>query len=109
MHVIQVKNGDFIGVTLSGVSKPTTYDAVAVYIQDPSDSAVGLNKLLKYKWANADLSYVSTGSTTFRSGLQLPLMWTWLFGLTRIRHQFNVIAGLCRLSVRAWFTYAYST
>lgn len=58
-------------MTLSGVPKPTTYDAVAIYVQDPSDSAIGLNKLLKYKWANANLSYVSTGSTTFRCGPQL--------------------------------------
>ena len=76
-HMLQVKNGDYVGVTLSGVSKPTTYDAVAIYIQDPSDSAVGLNKLLKYKWANADLSYVSTGNTTFRCGLHLPQYVDW--------------------------------
>ena len=58
-------------MTLSGVPKPTTYDAVAIYVQDPSDTAIGLNKLLKYKWANANLSYVSTDSTTFRCGLQV--------------------------------------
>ena len=64
--MLQAKNGDFIGINLSGVSKPTTYDAVAIYVQDPSDSTIGLKKLLKYKWANADPSYVSTGNTTFR-------------------------------------------
>ena len=56
-------------MTLSGVTNPTTYDAVAIYVQDPSDSSVGLNKLLKYKWANADLNYVKTGSTSFRCAL----------------------------------------
>jgi len=70
-----VKNGDYVGVVLSGVTNPTTYDAVAVYVQDPSDSTVGLNKLLKYKWANADLSYVKTGNTTFRYK-SLVLSWT---------------------------------
>ena len=68
LTVLQVKNGDYISVTLSGVAKPTTYDAVAIYVQDPSDTTIGLNKLLKYKWANADLAYVKTGSTTFRCG-----------------------------------------
>lgn len=70
-----MKNGDYVGVVLSGVTKPTTYDAVAIYVQDPSDSTVGLNKLLKYKWANADLSYVKTGNTTFRY-IFLVLSWT---------------------------------
>jgi hypothetical protein len=65
-HVSQVKNGDYVGVSLSGVKSATTYDAVAVYVQDPSDDAVGLNKLLKYKWANEDLTYVNTGNTSFR-------------------------------------------
>ena len=65
-HVPQVKNGDYVGVSLSGVTNATTYDAVAIYVHDPSGDAVGLNKLLKYKWANEDLTYVTTGKTSFR-------------------------------------------
>lgn len=65
-HVPQVKNGDYVGVSLSGVTNATTYDAVAIYVQDPSGDAVGLTKLLKYKWANEDLTYVTTGKTSFR-------------------------------------------
>lgn len=65
-HVPQVKNGDNVGVSLSGVTNATTYDAVAIYVQDPSEDAVSLNKLLKYKWANEDLTYVTTGKTSFR-------------------------------------------
>ena len=53
-------------MSLSGVTNATTYDAVAIYVQDPSVDAVGLNKLLKYKWANEDLTYVTTGKTSFR-------------------------------------------
>ena len=64
----QVKNGDYVGVTVTGVKKPSTYDALAIYLQDPSDSTVGLIRLIKYKWANQDPAYIKSGNTTFRHG-----------------------------------------
>ncbi|BDA47385.1 probable inactive purple acid phosphatase 27 [Coccomyxa sp. Obi] len=65
LNVTEVKDGDWVGVTVSGVAKPTTSDALAIYLQDPADSSIGLNRLIKYKWANADPSYVKTGKASF--------------------------------------------
>jgi hypothetical protein len=56
-----VKNGDFVSVVVSGVPKPSTYDALAVYLEGGS----GLNKLLKYQWSNQDTKYLTSGATTF--------------------------------------------
>ena len=58
----------YVGVTVSGVAKATTYDALAIYLQDPSDSTVKLNRLIKYTWANENPAYIKTGNTTFRHG-----------------------------------------
>ncbi len=65
---LQVKDGDWVGVTVSGVAKPTAYDAVAIYLQDPADPTIGLHRLIKYKWANGDSAYLTSGKTSFRSG-----------------------------------------
>lgn len=61
-----MKEGDYVGVTVSGVAKPTTSDALAIYLQDLADSSIGLNRLIKYKWANADPNYITSGKTSFR-------------------------------------------
>lgn len=64
-----MKDGDWVGVTVSGVAKPTTSDALAIYLQDPADPNIGLNRLIKYKWANAEPSYVKTGKASFRCAI----------------------------------------
>lgn len=75
MLCAQVKDGDWVGVTVTGVAKPTTSDALAIYLQDPADPTVGINRLIKYKWANADPAYISSGKTSFRSVICTSVLW----------------------------------
>jgi hypothetical protein len=61
-----VHDGEWVSVSVSGVAKPTQYDALAIYLEDEADTSIGLNRLIKYQWADADLAYLQQGSKSFR-------------------------------------------
>ena len=58
----KVGDGEFVQVTLSGVSSPTIQDAVGLYLGNNPNP--GLQDPVKYQWAANSPAYLTTGNAS---------------------------------------------